>query len=182
MSPPLLPYGAAMDLIGRDDPEHTCPSDMILRMFWPRQRKPSGRAPARPLARRSSTVSTTISTAIHLSPRETCPSSRPRCARSSPRVHRLPATSGAARRPGRISRPRAAYASHERCGERLQADSYWRGDAQNKRLSRIYGVGFSNKSALDSRLIMMAEAEKREPTGYVEVNSPGIRERALWET
>lgn len=62
------------------------------------------------------------------------------------------------------------------------AGAYWRGDAKNKRLSRIYGVAFSNKSALDSRLIMMAEAEKREPTGYVEVNSPGIRERALWET
>ena len=105
------------------------------------------------------------------------------------------------------------------------AGAYWRGDAKNKMLSRIYGVAFAEKKTLDEHLTMMAEAEKRdhrrlgremdlfhfeevapgsvfwhpkgwrlfqtligymrgrqEAAGYVEVNSPDIMDRALWET
>lgn len=105
------------------------------------------------------------------------------------------------------------------------AGAYWRGDAKNPMLSRIYGVAFADKPALDAHLAMLAEAEKRdhrrlgremdlfhfeevapgsvfwhprgwrlfqtligymrqrqEDAGYVEVNSPDIMDRALWET
>ncbi|WP_321831313.1 threonine--tRNA ligase [Thalassovita sp.] len=105
------------------------------------------------------------------------------------------------------------------------AGAYWRGDANNPMLSRIYGVAFAAKADLDAHLTMMAEAEKRdhrrlgremdlfhfeevapgsifwhpngwrlfqtligymrdrqEAAGYVEVNSPDIMDRALWET
>ena len=105
------------------------------------------------------------------------------------------------------------------------AGAYWRGDATNPMLSRIYGVAFADKDALDAHLTMLAEAEKRdhrrlgremdlfhfeevapgsvfwhprgwrlfqtligymrkrqEAAGYVEVNSPDIMDRALWET
>ena len=105
------------------------------------------------------------------------------------------------------------------------AGAYWRGDANNPMLSRIYGVAFADKPALDAHLTMLAEAEKRdhrrlgtrdgplsfrggrarrgvlaparlaavpdadrlhaqrqEAAGYVEVNSPDIMDRALWET
>ncbi|MEX0304674.1 MAG: threonine--tRNA ligase, partial [Leisingera sp.] len=105
------------------------------------------------------------------------------------------------------------------------AGAYWRGDAKNPMLSRIYGVAFASKADLDAHLTMMAEAEKRdhrrlgremdlyhfeevapgsifwhpngwrlfqtligymrdrqEAAGYLEVNSPDIMDRALWET
>ncbi|OBY27609.1 threonine--tRNA ligase [Leisingera sp. JC1] len=105
------------------------------------------------------------------------------------------------------------------------AGAYWRGDANNPMLSRIYGVAFASRADLDAHLTMMAEAEKRdhrrlgremdlfhfeemapgsifwhpngwrlfqtligymrdrqEAAGYVEVNSPDIMDRALWET
>ena len=105
------------------------------------------------------------------------------------------------------------------------AGAYWRGDSNNRMLSRIYGVAFADKSALDAHMTMMAEAEKRdhrrlgremnlfhfeevapgsvfwhakgwrlfqtligymrdrqEEAGYIEVNSPDIMDRALWET
>jgi len=105
------------------------------------------------------------------------------------------------------------------------AGAYWRGDSNNQMLSRIYGVAFADKAALDAHTVMMAEAEKRdhrklgremnlfhfeevapgsvfwhpkgwrlfqtligymrdrqEDAGYVEVNSPDIMDRALWET
>ncbi|WP_305971797.1 MULTISPECIES: threonine--tRNA ligase [unclassified Mameliella] len=105
------------------------------------------------------------------------------------------------------------------------AGAYWRGDSNNKMLSRIYGVAFADKAAFDAHMTMMAEAEKRdhrrlgremnlfhfeevapgsvfwhpngwrlfqtligymrtrqEAAGYVEVNSPDIMDRALWET
>lgn len=42
------------------------------------------------------------------------------------------------------------------------AGAYWRGDAKNKMLSRIYGVAFADKAALDAHLTMMAEAERRD--------------------
>ena len=105
------------------------------------------------------------------------------------------------------------------------AGAYWRGDANNRMLSRIYGIAFADKTALDAHEKMLAEAEKRdhrrlgremdlfhfeevapgsvfwhprgwrlfqtligymrdrqEEVGYVEVNSPDIMDRALWET
>jgi threonyl-tRNA synthetase len=105
------------------------------------------------------------------------------------------------------------------------AGAYWRGDANNPMLSRIYGVAFADQTALDTHLTMLAEAEKRdhrrlgremdlfhfeeaapgavfwhprgwrlfqtligymrarqEASGYLEVNSPDIMDRALWET
>ena len=105
------------------------------------------------------------------------------------------------------------------------AGAYWRGDAKNPMLSRIYGIAFADKAALDAHEKMIAEAEKRdhrrlgremdlfhfeevapgsvfwhprgwrlfqtligymrdrqEQVGYVEVNSPDIMDRALWET
>ena len=92
-------------------------------------------------------------------------------------------------------------------------------------LSRIYGIAFADKEALDAHEKMIAEAERRdhrrlgremdlfhfedvapglvfwhprgwrlfqiligymrdrhEEVGYVEVNSPDIMDRALWET
>jgi threonyl-tRNA synthetase len=105
------------------------------------------------------------------------------------------------------------------------AGAYWRGDAKNQMLSRIYGIAFAEKADLEAHIKMMAEAEKRdhrrlgremdlfhfeevapgsvfwhprgwrmfqtligymrtrqEDAGYVEVNSPDIMDRALWET
>jgi threonyl-tRNA synthetase len=105
------------------------------------------------------------------------------------------------------------------------AGAYWRGDAKNPMLSRIYGIAFADSEALSAHEKMMAEAEKRdhrrlgremdlfhfeevapgsvfwhprgwrlfqaligymrdrqEEAGYVEVNSPDIMDRALWET
>jgi threonyl-tRNA synthetase len=104
------------------------------------------------------------------------------------------------------------------------AGAYWRGDSKNQMLSRIYGVAFADKAALDGHMTMMAEAEKRdhrklgremnlfhfeevapgsvfwhakgwqlfqkligymrdrqEEADYIEVNSPDIMDRALWE-
>lgn len=42
------------------------------------------------------------------------------------------------------------------------AGAYWRGDAKNPMLQRIYGVAFADKAALSEYLVMMAEAEKRD--------------------
>lgn len=42
------------------------------------------------------------------------------------------------------------------------AGAYWRGDAKNPMLSRIYGVAFADKAALEAHLTMMAEAERRD--------------------
>jgi threonyl-tRNA synthetase len=42
------------------------------------------------------------------------------------------------------------------------AGAYWRGDAKNAVLSRIYGVAFLTKKDLDAHLFMQAEAEKRD--------------------
>src|SRR3989338_8445920 len=41
------------------------------------------------------------------------------------------------------------------------AGSYWRGDAKNPMLTRIYGTAFFSKQELDSYLQMLVEAEKR---------------------
>ncbi len=42
------------------------------------------------------------------------------------------------------------------------ASAYWRGDAKNKQLSRIYGISFPEKKLLDEHLHMLEEAEKRD--------------------
>lgn len=42
------------------------------------------------------------------------------------------------------------------------AGAYWRGDAKNKQLTRIYGLAFENKEELDAYQNMMEEAKKRD--------------------
>ncbi len=42
------------------------------------------------------------------------------------------------------------------------AGAYWRGDENNKQLTRIYGVTFPKKSLLDEYLLMLEEAKKRD--------------------
>ena len=42
------------------------------------------------------------------------------------------------------------------------AGAYWRGDEKNPQLTRIYGLAFENKEALDEYLHMREEAEKRD--------------------
>ena len=105
------------------------------------------------------------------------------------------------------------------------AGAYWRGDANNRQLQRIYGTAWANKKQLKAYLNRIAEAEKRdhrklgrqlelfhfsedapgsvfwhprgwtlfrqlleymrgrqEAAGYVEVNTPDVMDRSLWET
>ncbi|MGC2856078.1 threonine--tRNA ligase [Novispirillum sp. DQ9] len=104
------------------------------------------------------------------------------------------------------------------------AGAYWRGDARNEMLQRIYGTAWGDKKQLDAYLHMLEEAEKRdhrrvgkemglfhlqdvaqgsvfwhppgwavyrtlqayvrgrlEDAGYVEVNTPQLVDRVLWE-
>ena len=42
------------------------------------------------------------------------------------------------------------------------AGSYWRGDARNVQLQRIYGTAFPTKAALDAHLHQLEEAERRD--------------------
>lgn len=42
------------------------------------------------------------------------------------------------------------------------AGAYWRGDEKNKMLTRIYGLAFENKAALDKYIAMQEEAKKRD--------------------
>jgi threonyl-tRNA synthetase len=42
------------------------------------------------------------------------------------------------------------------------AGAYWRGDENNKQLTRIYGITFPKKSELDDYLAMLEEAKKRD--------------------
>ncbi len=42
------------------------------------------------------------------------------------------------------------------------AGAYWRGDAKNKQLTRIYGLAFDTKEELDAYQNMMEEAKKRD--------------------
>ncbi len=42
------------------------------------------------------------------------------------------------------------------------AGAYWRGDENNKQLTRIYGVTFPKKGLLDEYLLMLEEAKKRD--------------------
>ena len=102
--------------------------------------------------------------------------------------------------------------------------AYWRGDAKNKMLTRVYGISFPKQSLLDEHLQMLEEAKKRDHRklgkelnlfmlrdegpgfpfflpkgmvlknllidywrevhkkyGYVEVSTPVILSRKLWE-
>ena len=104
------------------------------------------------------------------------------------------------------------------------AGAYWRGDARNEMLQRIYGTAWANGKQLKAHLNMLAEAEKRdhrrlgremglfhlqdvaagsvfwhpkgwklyrniqdyvrwrlEAAGYIEVNTPQLVDRRLWE-
>ncbi|MDL5038446.1 threonine--tRNA ligase [Comamonas sp. Y6] len=104
------------------------------------------------------------------------------------------------------------------------AGAYWRGDARNEQLQRIYGTAWADRKQLDAYLQRIEEAEKRDhrklgreldlfhfqedapgavfwhPRGwtvfqeliaymrrrqqdarYVEVNSPDVMDRSLWE-
>ena len=105
------------------------------------------------------------------------------------------------------------------------AGAYWRGDAKNPMLTRIYGTAFAKQEELDAYLKQIEEAEKRDhrrlgremdlfhfqeeapgavfwhakgwtlfqalenyirrqqtAAGYVEVNSPQLMDKTLWET
>jgi threonyl-tRNA synthetase len=105
------------------------------------------------------------------------------------------------------------------------AGAYWRGDAKNPMLTRIYGTAFAKQEQLDAYLRQIEEAEKRDhrrvgremdlfhfqeeapgsvfwhakgwtlfqalenyirrtqtAAGYVEVNSPQLMDKTLWET
>ncbi len=105
------------------------------------------------------------------------------------------------------------------------AGAYWRGDANNAQLSRIYGTAFATQEALDAHLKQIEEAEKRDhrklgqemdlfhfqpdapgsvfwhpagwtlfqtligfvrrrqaEAGFVEVNTPDMMDKSLWET
>ena len=42
------------------------------------------------------------------------------------------------------------------------SSAYWRADANNKTLQRVYGVSFPDKKDLKAYLTMMQEAEKRD--------------------
>ncbi|MBM3281474.1 MAG: threonine--tRNA ligase [Candidatus Harrisonbacteria bacterium] len=42
------------------------------------------------------------------------------------------------------------------------AGAYWRGDNKREQLTRIYGLAFESKTALDAHLTLLAEAEKRD--------------------
>lgn len=102
--------------------------------------------------------------------------------------------------------------------------AYWRGDANNEQLQRIYGTAWANKKDLKKHLTMLEEAEKRDHrrlgkaldlfhfhehavgavfwhpkgwtlfqqlinymreqhhrAGYIEVNTPDMMDRSLWE-
>ena len=105
------------------------------------------------------------------------------------------------------------------------AGAYWRGDANNQQLQRIYGTAWSSPKELKAYLNRIAEAEKRDhrkigrklglfhfaddapgsvfwhpkgwtlfrvlleymrgrqdAAGFVEVNTPDLMDRSLWET
>jgi threonyl-tRNA synthetase len=42
------------------------------------------------------------------------------------------------------------------------AGAYWKGDEQNKQLTRVYGISFPSQKELDEHLLMLEEAKKRD--------------------
>ena len=61
--------------------------------------------------------------------------------------------------------PRAARAQHRQTQAfklTKVAGAYWRGDANNQQLQRIYGTAWANKKQLKAYLNRIAEAEKRD--------------------
>ena len=105
------------------------------------------------------------------------------------------------------------------------AGAYWRGNAKNEMLQRIYGTAWASKKELQAHLTFLEEAEKRDhrkigrqldlfhlheeapgavfwhpkgwtifqeliaymrkrqqEAGYVEINTPDVMDRSLWET
>lgn len=106
------------------------------------------------------------------------------------------------------------------------AGAYWRGDAKNEMLQRLYATAWANKKDLDAYLLMLEEAAKRdhrklgkemdlfhfepeyapgavfwhdkgfrvyrklieymrnrqEHNGYIEIETPRVMNRVLWET
>jgi threonyl-tRNA synthetase len=105
------------------------------------------------------------------------------------------------------------------------SNAYWKGDAKNQPMQRIYGTAFFSKAELDAHLTRLEEAKKRDhrklgkelglftfhpwapgaafwlakgtsiyhaiadymrsillPNGYVELKTPLIYNKALWET
>ncbi|MBX3628523.1 MAG: threonine--tRNA ligase [Nitrosomonas sp.] len=103
--------------------------------------------------------------------------------------------------------------------------AYWRGNASNEQLQRIYGTAWADKKALNAYLQRIEEAEKRDhrrlgrelnlfhfqesapgavfwhprgwtmfqqlivylrrrqqDAGYIEINTPDVMDRSLWET
>ncbi|MDX2412012.1 MAG: hypothetical protein QNK34_08670 [Woeseiaceae bacterium] len=50
------------------------------------------------------------------------------------------------------------------------AGAYWHGDSNNQMLSRIYGVVFADKAALDAHMTMIPYG-KRAPVGHLRSTS-----------
>lgn len=64
-------------------------------------------------------------------------------------------------RGGHAERPNKEIKSQSFKLDKL-AGAYWRGDEKNAMLTRIYGLAFENKDALDAHVAMMEEAKKRD--------------------
>ena len=77
--------------------------------------------------------------------------------------------------------------------------AYWRGDSNRQTLQRIYGIAFPKKEELDAYLARIEEAKRRDHRklgrelglfwrrvhkkwDYVEIMTPQIMKRTLWET
>ncbi len=59
--------------------------------------------------------------------------------------------------------PHVPHTGHLKAFKLLSvAGAYWRGDARNKQLQRIYGTAWPDKKGLDGYLTQLAEAEKRD--------------------
>ena len=84
-----------------------------------------------------------------------------------------------------------------------QSGAYWKDDSKNKMLTRINGVAFRTTEELDAYLVQLEEAKKRDHRklgkelglfafrdeapvhkkwDYVEISTPQIMKRTLWET
>ncbi|MEO5349759.1 MAG: threonine--tRNA ligase [Magnetococcus sp. YQC-3] len=59
--------------------------------------------------------------------------------------------------------PHVPNTSHLKAFKLLSvAGAYWRGDARNKQLQRVYGTAWPDKKGLDTYLMQLEEAEKRD--------------------